>query len=923
MEKEGLPLRPRLVGFFILTLLSGLLVYYFRDLWTPNPFNRDEPFSNIYQIAADPDGAVYAITDSKRLARKIDASGNLVYTIASDEGGDSGNVRLFEAITADRSGNAYVLKTILDSNGLYVTGEELIRISADGSDTRLLYRAEYTTADNLLRVGRLQGLAVEGDNLYVFRKDDTEATLFMLPTHADGIVPTTIVGTIEMPENRYLKELAGHSPERIFITTKRGRLYAVANGSAEPIYPQAGSQELHFPVEIATEDHKRVYFIEQHDGAVYAIDTEASGYPVRPLVTIDRLAIEYPGPEWSEFVDLAVTDGRITVAAADHLIRLDATGRITDVTDSFRYPFSTVLKRLSYWLLIGLTAVFAAFLFRAIYIDLLKRKISLLLKQLAAIFPIVLVSMWLLSDAVYKSFTAEMKASFYQQLELLAVNGRNLVDGDRLERLRSPRDYMSEDYIAIRQSIDEVFAGDGADRDGLYNTIYRYMDGGLYLIMDDDDSVTMFQPFPLSEENLRVLEQGEIVSGEFVDASGEWIYALGPIRNSSGEVVGIYETGKDLIVLEQSNQTIQARLTNIFFIIGIILLVAIALMTFYLLSSINKLRRNVNLFAVGEFDVQVNLRTRDEVEELGDRFNMMARSIRRYIQEMTRLNNAYFRFVPQQFLKVLGKTNMAEVRLGEQQKRRATILVCQMRDFAEFSAGLSTEENFRFINSFLKTFGPVIREHGGFISRYLGPGMLTLFPNDTASALKAAIKLRAALEQYNERRRNRGYEPVEIGIGLHTGDVMLGIIGEEQRMEGSIVSHHVDLTLDLERLSAKLGAYVLLTGETMQLLPQRMIGQYRRLGVIQVDEEQPPLELFDWFEGDPEPIRRLKAETKAEFEAAVAAFEQGRFHEAREGFVAVVKKNRFDLAAQICFYECDRLYQQGTDETWNQALRIS
>ena len=916
-------MRPRLVGFLILTLLSGLLVYSFRDLWTLNPFKRDEPFSNIYQIAADPDGAVYAITDSKRLARKIDASGNLVYTIASDASGDEGSVRLFEAITADRNGNAYVLKTILDNSGLYVIGEELIRISADGSDTRLLYRAEYTTADNLLRVGRLQGLDVEGDNLYFFQKNDTTASLFMLPTNAESVVPTTAVGTIEMPENRYLKEVAGHSPERVFLTTKRGRLYAVANGSAELIYPQSGSQELHFPVEIATEDHKIVYFIDQHDKAVYSINMEASGYPVRPIVTIDRLAIEHPGPEWSDFVDLAVSDGRLTVTAADHLIRVDATGRITDVTDSYRYPFSTVLKRLFYWLLIVLTAVFAALLFRAIYIDLLRRRISLLLKQLAAIFPIVLVSMWVLSDAVYNSFSSEMKSSFYQQLEVLAVNGRNLVDGDRLERLRSPRDYMSEDYVAIRQSIDEVFAGDGADREGLYNTIYRYMDGRLYLVMDDDDSVTMFQPFPLSEENLRVLEGGEIVSGEFVDASGEWIYALGPIRNSAGEVVGIYEAGKDLIVLEQSKAIIQARLANIFIIIGVILLVAISLMTFYLLSSINKLRRNVNLFAVGEWDVQVNLRTRDEVEELGDRFNMMARSIRRYIQEMTRLNNAYFRFVPQQFLKVLGKTNMAEVRLGEQQKRRATILVCQMRNFAEFSSKLSTEENFRFINSFLKTFGPVIREHGGFISRYLGPGMLTLFPNETASALKAAIKLRTALDEYNARRRSQGYEPVEIGIGLHTGDVMLGIIGEEQRIEGSLVSHNVDLTLDLERLSAKLGAYVLLTGETMGLVPRGMIGQYRRLGVIQVDEEQPPLELFDWFEGDPEHIRRLKAETKAEFEAAVAAFELGRFYEAREGFVTVVKKNRYDLAAQIYFYECDRLWQQGADETWNQALRIS
>jgi class 3 adenylate cyclase len=360
----------------------------------------------------------------------------------------------------------------------------------------------------------------------------------------------------------------------------------------------------------------------------------------------------------------------------------------------------------------------------------------------------------------------------------------------------------------------------------------------------------------------------------------------------------------------------------VFALIGVILLVAIALMTFLLLSSIGKLRRYVNLVASGEWDARVDIRTRDEVAELGERFNMMADSIRRYIREVTRLSNAYFRFVPQQFLKVLGKTNMTEVQLGEQQKRRMTVLVCYMRNFPEFSAKLTTEENFRFINSFLKTFGPVIREFGGFTSRYLGPGMLSMFPNHPVSALKAAGKLRAVLEEYNGRRAQSGYEPVEIGIAIHTGDVMLGIIGEEQRLEGSVVSHHVQMTLDLERISAKLGVFVLIT-EDMLRESGAIEGHCRRLGLFKIDEDQPPVELYDWFEGDPEHIRKLKSETKSQFEAAVETFQQGRFYEAREGFVAVVKKNRYDLAAKMYFFECDKYYQTGISEEWNYALRIS
>jgi class 3 adenylate cyclase len=251
-----------------------------------------------------------------------------------------------------------------------------------------------------------------------------------------------------------------------------------------------------------------------------------------------------------------------------------------------------------------------------------------------------------------------------------------------------------------------------------------------------------------------------------------------------------------------------------------------------------------------------------------------------------------------------------------------TILVCYMRNFAEFSGKLTTEENFLFINSFLRTFGPVIREYGGFTSRYLGPGMLAMFPNDAGSALQAAMKLRVALEAYNAGRARSGYEPVEIGIAVHTGDVMLGIIGEEQRMEGSVVSPHVDLALDMERLSAKLGVSILITEATLQSAKTVPV-HYRRLGAIQLDGDQPPVELVDVFEHDPPHIRNLKRATKAQFEAAVEAFRQGRFYDAREGFVDVVKRNRYDLAAKLYFFASDRYYQEGAPQSWSHALRIS
>src|SRR5690606_11081230 len=132
------------------------------------------------------------------------------------------------------------------------------------------------------------------------------------------------------------------------------------------------------------------------------------------------------------------------------------------------------------------------------------------------------------------------------------------------------------------------------------------------------------------------------------------------------------------------------------------------------------------------------------------------------------------------------------------------------------------------------------------------------FPNDPSAALKAAIKMRTTLEAYNADRQSRQYEPIDIGIAVHSGDVMLGIIGEEQRMEGSVVSNHVQLTLVMEKLSAKLGVTVLLTEDTLRSLNISSLDQYRKLGSFQIDEEQEPVELYDVYEGDPAHIRKLK-----------------------------------------------------------------
>jgi len=904
-----------LAAAVILTMLASLKEY--RSF---NPFVTSKDYANLSKVYTDTANSQYTIADSKTKIRKVEASGKLAFEYDVARLAQPETTQLFESVAVDEAGYVYALVTDLDAYGLRVLGERIIRIAPGGQRATSLYDVDYAAEDNLFRVGRLQSLTVWEGRLYALKKEADTAHVLDFALDAAGPQQPETRLTVSIGEGRYLNELIGVDADRLLYTTKRGMLYASEAGGERLIYPESADPVLNFPVHIASDGADGVFFIDHHDEAVKR--TSLSTGATQTWLGLAELAAYDSETAWEEFTSIVYTADGLTVVAADQLLRLGGDGTILERQRGFDYPWTTVALRLFYWVLLLALAVVAVGLLRFGYIHVLRRKVSLLLKLLAVFVPMVLLSMLALFYSVYQSFSGEMKEDTFRQLQLLAGNGKYLVGQEHLVKLNSPRDYGSEDYAAIKTRLSEMFSQTGGDRDGLYNTIYRYMDGALYLIMDDDNSLTMFQPFGLNEDNRRVLEQGETVVGTWEDASGEWMYALGPLYNAAGEIVGIYETGKDMAFVYQNNRSIFSDVLTIFVIVSIALLIVVTLISIYLLSSIRKLRRNVNLIASGEWDVRVDINTTDEVGELGERFNMMASSINQYLGEVTKLSNSYFRFVPEQFLKVLGKTNMTQIHLGEQQNKKMAILICSMRGFDAFSSKLTTEETFGFINSFLKRFGPIIREHGGFISRYQGPGMLTMFPGDAGAAVRASIKLRHTLERYNAQRQSVGYEPIEINIAIHYGDVMLGIIGEEQRIESSVVSSHVALALELEKTAEKLGCSIVLTQEALSSMRQESLGAYRKLGALEMIGRSETIELYDLYEGDQESMKRLKQETRALFERSILQFRSGKFYDAREGFVEVVRRNRYDLAAKLYFFESDRLYQEGASNDWNHSMKV-
>lgn len=267
-------------------------------------------------------------------------------------------------------------------------------------------------------------------------------------------------------------------------------------------------------------------------------------------------------------------------------------------------------------------------------------------------------------------------------------------------------------------------------------------------------------------------------------------------------------------------------------------------------------------------------------------------------------NKASDRFVPHEFLTLLGKSSIIDVQLGDQVQKEMTVLFSDIRSFTSLSESMTPERNFNFLNAYLECVSPVIREHNGFIDKYIGDAIMALFPKSSADAIRAAIAMQHQLSTFNEKIAHQGYPAINIGIGLHRGSLMLGTIGEQQRMETTVIADAVNLASRLEESTKKYGARLVISRNTLYELPDPEQFAHRFLGRILVKGKKESIEICEIYEADPEPLKAFKTATRNRFEAAIELHDRGELEAARQIFEVLWQENPEDKVVRICLLRC-------------------
>ncbi len=276
----------------------------------------------------------------------------------------------------------------------------------------------------------------------------------------------------------------------------------------------------------------------------------------------------------------------------------------------------------------------------------------------------------------------------------------------------------------------------------------------------------------------------------------------------------------------------------------------------------------------------------------------------RFTSELFHLNQSFSRFVPRQFLHFLDKESIADVQLGDQVQQEMSVLFSDIRDFTTLSETMTPQENFEFINAYLSHMGPVISVHQGFIDKYIGDAIMALFSGGADNAVKAGIAMLHQLTQYNQYRANSGYVPIQIGIGINTGSLMLGTVGEQNRMDSTVISDAVNLASRLETLTKNYGVSLLISHHTFLLLQNPADYAIRMIDKVQVKGKSERVTVYEVFDADAAQIKEGKLATVQAFTEALSLYNMKALSEAAQRFQDVLSINPGDKVAQIYLERC-------------------
>ncbi|MEC8261345.1 MAG: adenylate/guanylate cyclase domain-containing protein [SAR324 cluster bacterium] len=288
-----------------------------------------------------------------------------------------------------------------------------------------------------------------------------------------------------------------------------------------------------------------------------------------------------------------------------------------------------------------------------------------------------------------------------------------------------------------------------------------------------------------------------------------------------------------------------------------------------------------------------------------------------------RLTRLFEKFVPKGFLERIAPEGLESLRFGTAESDEATILFSDIRSFTDLSEPLSPQELMDFLNDYLKMMNMSIMVNHGFVDKFIGDAVMAIFDrteqssNDARNALNAGMGMLQVLGTMNQKRKRQGQIPISIGIGIHTGPVVFGTLGFEERMDSTVLGDAVNLASRLESLTKYYGASLLFSDQTYEALGDEKENLLiREIDTVMVKGRKRPVTIYELFNSDSPDVQSAKKMVMQSLEEPLSLYRQRKWIEAEQLFTDLARNQPLDSLPTIYVERCQNLLENSPSDDW-------
>ena len=398
--------------------------------------------------------------------------------------------------------------------------------------------------------------------------------------------------------------------------------------------------------------------------------------------------------------------------------------------------------------------------------------------------------------------------------------------------------------------------------------------------------------------------------------SGELLFNQEQLRNNPGVLLKIGLSGQSEIITDLSLLKEKGIIeTDVHSLIYAAMKVKHRIMGAIILAG-----KNVDQYSAAHLKLLVTLALQSSTAiESAMLYEKNIREAREREEAMLRIHEVTKKFVPHEFIRSLGKETLTDVKLGDQVEKIVTVLFTDIRDFTTLSEKMTPEENFHFVSSFNARLGPVIRSNNGFINQYLGDSIMAIFPENPEDALRAAVGMQKAVHELNKERKELGLSSIRAGIGMHTGSLIMGITGDEFRMDAATISDTVNTAARIESLTKYYKSPLLLSDHTLQYLNGQNNFHFRHLGSVKLKGKNNLLSIVECINGFDELQFERKLQSLSLFSTAMSSYHDQQFENALQLFQTILTNDPDDLTAHYFLNNTKKYLREGVPTNWTGA----